>query len=169
MVAGMQCASVRGSSGLIGEGSMRVNFDSVIDFGGIDADADPLLEQCFESHQAYIDARSHARTVILGRKGSGKTAIFRNLLKIKESNTFSVGHLFSEYPWHHHAKQRQTGVPDEHCFVNSWEYLIPTALDIDRRPLAASDRADAVWVIDQPVPSLGAGLEDSLIAVPDTG
>jgi hypothetical protein len=101
-----------------------LDLDSVIDFGGIDADNDPLLDRCFESHKAYLDARSHAKTVILGRKGSGKTAIFRQFRKIDDASTFAAGHVFSDYPWHYHAKQKQIGVPDEHCFVNSWEYLI---------------------------------------------
>lgn len=101
-----------------------IDLDSVTDFGGIDADNDPLLDRCFESHKAYLDARSHAKTVILGRKGSGKTAIFRQFQKINDDNTYVAGHVFSDYPWHYHAKQKQIGVPEEHCFVNSWEYLI---------------------------------------------
>lgn len=104
------------------------SFDNVTGFGGIDADTDPLLDNCFETHKAYMDARSHAKTVILGRKGSGKTAIFRQFRKIEDTNTHVVGHVFSDYPWHHHAKQKQAGVPEEHCFVSSWEYLIYVAL-----------------------------------------
>jgi hypothetical protein len=77
-----------------------------------------------ESHRAYLDARSHLKTVILGRKGSGKTAIFRRFQKIEDPTTHVVGHAFSDCPWHHHSKQRQIGVPDEHCLVNSWQYLI---------------------------------------------
>ena len=107
---------------------MAVNFDVVTAFGGIDADNDPLLDRCFETHRAYLDARSHSKTVILGRKGSGKTAIFRQFVKIADGLTHSSGHVFSDYPWHYHAKQRQTGVPEEHCYVNSWEYLIYIAL-----------------------------------------
>lgn len=103
---------------------MTLNLDAVMDFGGIDADSDPLLDKCFENHQAYIDARSHSKTVILGRKGSGKTAIYRRFQKINDPLTHVAGHVFSDYPWHYHAKQRQIGVPEERCFVNSWEYLI---------------------------------------------
>lgn len=108
--------------------SITVNLDSVTDFGGVDADSDALLEKCFESHPAYVEARGHAKTVILGRKGSGKTAIFRTFQKLKDPTVFSYGHVFSDYPWHHHAKQKQIGVPQEHCYVNSWEYLIYISL-----------------------------------------
>ena len=102
----------------------HVDLDAVIDFGGIDADTDPLLDKCFEDHRAYIDARAHDKTVILGRKGSGKTAIFRKFKNINDSSIHVAGHVFSDYPWHHHAKQKQVGVPEESCFSSSWEYLI---------------------------------------------
>src|SRR4051794_36062263 len=45
--------------------------------------------------------------------------------------------------------------------------LIPTALDLDVRPITGADRSDAVWVVDQEVPCLLAGLDDLLIGVPD--
>lgn len=114
-----------------------LDFDKVADFGGIDADSDQLLDQCFEDHKAYLDARGHQRTVILGRKGSGKTAIFRRLTRIKSEDVCVSGHLFSDYPWHHHSKQKEVGVPDEQCFVSSWEYLIYVTmakLVLSRRP-----------------------------------
>lgn len=117
---------------------MSLNLDAVMDFGGIDADSDPLLDKCFESHQAYIDARSHSKTVILGRKSTGKTAIFRRFRKIDDPQTHVAGHVFNDYPWHHHAKQKQVGVPEERCFVNSWEYLIYITL---ARTLLTSDNS----------------------------
>ena len=49
---------------------------SVEHFGAIDADNDDLLFSCFEDHEAYIDLLNQKRFLIIGRKGSGKTAIF---------------------------------------------------------------------------------------------
>jgi hypothetical protein len=49
-------------------------------FGGIDADADELLKNCFQDHPAYLSALNHARFVIVGCKGSGKTAIYKKLI-----------------------------------------------------------------------------------------
>ena len=49
-------------------------------FGGIDADTDTLLEQCFEDHEAYQETKNHKCFLVLGRKGSGKTAIFRKFV-----------------------------------------------------------------------------------------
>jgi len=97
---------------------------SVDSFGGIDADTDQLLDACFETHDAYRAVLSHQKYLILGRKGSGKTAIFRKLIRANGSNVFSYGHTFSDYPWHYHDKQKKIGVPNEQCFLHSWEYLI---------------------------------------------
>src|SRR4051794_38605856 len=47
--------------------------------------------------------------------------------------------------------------------------LYQSALDIDRRPFACADRADTVWVANEPVPCLGTGGEDLVVAVPDLG
>jgi len=93
-------------------------------FGGIDADTDALLEQCFEDHEAYLETVAHNRFLVLGRKGSGKTAIFRKIIATREHNVFSFGHTFLDYPWHHHDKQAAIGVPAEERYVHSWRYLI---------------------------------------------
>lgn len=100
------------------------DLDEIASFGGIDADADFLLDQCFEDHEAYISAKKGERFLIIGRKGSGKTAIYRKLLRTRESNLFSFGHTFRDYPWHHHDKQRKVGAPEHECFAHSWKYLI---------------------------------------------
>ncbi len=113
-----------------------MRLSEVDSFGAVDADADKLLEACFEDHEAYRDAKSHRRFLILGRKGSGKTAIYRKLMRETRHDAFSFGHDFSDYPWQLHDKQGQMGVPDEHRFLQSWRYLIITkgcALEIPGR------------------------------------
>jgi hypothetical protein len=59
---------------MTGELQMKSMRD-VESFGAVDADADRLLEKCFEDHEAYLDARSHKKFIVIGRKCSGKTAI----------------------------------------------------------------------------------------------
>jgi len=93
-------------------------------FGGIDADADALLDQCFQSHEAYARAKDHEHFLIIGRKGSGKTAIFRKIITTRSHNNFTFGHTFSDYPWHHHDAQATLGVPEEDRYTHSWKYLI---------------------------------------------
>jgi len=97
---------------------------NVASFGGIDADTDTLLEQCFEDHEVYQETKNHKRFLILGRKGSGKTAIFRKFISAREHDVFTFGHTFTDYPWHYHDKQIAIGVPAEERYVHSWRYLI---------------------------------------------
>jgi hypothetical protein len=104
--------------------SPELDLRGVESFGGIDADTDQLLDECFEDHEAFRSVRRHEKYLILGRKGSGKTAIFRKLIRLHHYSVFSFGHTFSDYPWHYHSKQKNTGVPVEQCFLHSWEYLI---------------------------------------------
>ena len=101
---------------------MAIDLKVIENFGGTDADEDRLLLQCFEDHPAYLEILNHDKYCILGRKGSGKTAIFKKILT-RAPNRFSFGHTFTDYPWHHHDKQRKLGVPEEQCFVHSWTYL----------------------------------------------
>jgi hypothetical protein len=97
-------------------------------FGAIDADNDDLLFQCFEDHPAYQDVRAFSRFLVIGRKGSGKTAIFKILLTQGKHDYFSFGHTFTDYPWQHHDLQARVGVPEADRFTHSWKYLILLSL-----------------------------------------
>ncbi|MEV7183364.1 hypothetical protein [Kitasatospora sp. NPDC093102] len=101
-----------------------LSLSEVENFGAIDADADELLRECFQDHPAYLAAKRNKKFLILGRKGSGKTAIFKRFLTEHDSNEFSYGHSFEDYPWQHHDLQAQTGVPEERRYFHSWKYLI---------------------------------------------
>ena len=94
------------------------------DFGAIDADNDQLLLDTFEDHEAFRDLLLRKQFLIVGKKGSGKTAIFKRVLNIKEPDVFTFGHTFSDYPWDYHAKQARIGIPDFDKFTHSWKYLI---------------------------------------------
>jgi hypothetical protein len=101
-----------------------VDLREVEDFGAIDADADELLRECFQDHPAYTSARMNSSFLVLGRKGSGKTAIYKRIITDKSHDRFAFGHSFDDYPWHYHDLQAQTGVPEERRYVHSWKYLI---------------------------------------------
>jgi hypothetical protein len=113
-------------------------------FGGIDADADSLLEPCFRNHPAYLDALEHRRFLIVGRKGSGKTAIYKKLITRKSPDHLAFGHSFDDYPWQHHDLQAQSGVPEERRYIHSWMYLIEVSL---ARLLLSSDQSQP-WHAD---------------------
>jgi hypothetical protein len=100
------------------------NIDSIKNIGGIDADNDELLMSCFQNHESYNSIKKFEKFIVLGRKGTGKTAIFKKFLNQKDYNNFSFGHTFSDYPWHFHDKQAKIGVPDFDKYTHSWKYLI---------------------------------------------
>jgi hypothetical protein len=96
----------------------------VLNFGGTDADNDDILLQAFEDHEAYTDVLAFRRNMIIGKKGSGKTAIFKKLLTTRSYDFFAYGHTFSDYPWHYHERQARIGIPDFDKYTHSWKYLI---------------------------------------------
>jgi hypothetical protein len=103
-------------------------FDAVTSFGGVAAESDNLLKEAFEDHHAYLEARAHSKFLILGRKGSGKSAIFQKITNDLSSENLTLGLNFDDYPWHYHGRQKEEGVPSEQCYLRSWEYLIYMAL-----------------------------------------
>jgi hypothetical protein len=105
-----------------------VDLSGVSDFGAIDADADELLDSCFQDHPAFSRAYGNKSFMILGRKGSGKTAIYRRLTTLKAADTFSYGYSFEDYPWHYHELQAETGVPEERRYTHSWKFFILMAI-----------------------------------------
>ncbi|WP_146207270.1 P-loop ATPase, Sll1717 family [Nocardioides silvaticus] len=101
-----------------------MSLDAIDNFGGIDADGDALLRACFTNHESYVSARDMSKFLVLGRKGAGKTAIYKQLILTNEPDTFSYGYSFDDYPWHHHDLQAEVGVPEERRYIHSWKYLI---------------------------------------------
>lgn len=97
---------------------------NVENFGGTDADNDDILLHAFEDHEAYLDVLNFRRHLIVGKKGSGKTAIFKKIITTKSYDFFSYGHTFSDYPWHYHERQARIGIPDFDKYTHSWKYLI---------------------------------------------
>ena len=97
----------------------------VDNFGAVDADNDDLLLKSFEDHEVYINIREFRNFLVIGRKGSGKTAIFKHmLLNTEKPDYFCFGHTFSDYPWSYHNMQARIGIPDFDKFTHSWKYLI---------------------------------------------
>lgn len=97
---------------------------SAPNFGGTDADNDDILLQAFEDHEAFLDIINLRRHMIIGKKGSGKTAIFKKIITTKRPEYFSYGHTFADYPWNYHREQARIGIPDFDKYTHSWKYLI---------------------------------------------
>src|SRR6266478_2663314 len=94
------------------------------EFGAIDAESDELLAECFETHPVYDQVIETNRFLVLGRKGSGKTAVYRRVLSLQKEkdNFFSVGHKFADYPWDYHDRQIMTEAAEQERYLHSWRY-----------------------------------------------
>jgi hypothetical protein len=126
-----------------------LDLGAIENFAAIDADEDALLRECFRTHPAYTAAKEHKRFLIVGRKGSGKTAIFKRLITERDPLVFGFGHTSDDYPWQHHDLQAQAGVPEERRYVHSWRYLIlmglaKILLNVDQSQPWNDDALDAL-------------------------
>ncbi len=125
----------------------------VENFGGTDADNDDYLLDCFEDHEAFEDLINFRKFLIVGRKGGGKTSIFKKMLKSVKNSVFCVGHTFSDYPWNYHDLQKRIGVPDQDKYTHSWKYFVlltiskiilnqDQSLPIDDKSLAVMEKIE---------------------------
>jgi hypothetical protein len=131
----------------------RKPLTEIASFGAIDADADGLLDACFQDHDAYVSVRDMRSFLILGRKGSGKTAIYKRLVEDRSLDVFPIGYSFDDYPWAHHDLQAENGVPEERRYIHSWRYLIllglaKILLNHDQSQPWSDEAADAMSALE---------------------
>jgi hypothetical protein len=95
-------------------------------FGGVAAEYDDLLADFFIRTNAYQRIVGQERFIVVGRKGTGKTAIYRQLQQHthQESTACAVGLEFSDYPWGAHQEVANTLAAPVERFSESWRFLI---------------------------------------------
>jgi len=95
---------------------------SNVDFGALDAEQDQHLMAYFVNVGIENRILLSRKRYIIGRKGSGKTALFKRLQnKIPHS---VVPLYYDDYPWETHKKIKENGVPLEAAYVASWKFLL---------------------------------------------
>jgi hypothetical protein len=95
-------------------------------FGDVAAEDDAVLDY-FLSTNAVERVEKGDTFLVLGRKGTGKTAIVRYLTEGK-SNTLTKALNLRGYPWNVHASRVDHGASDIEAYVSSWRYLIAVEL-----------------------------------------
>ena len=95
-------------------------------FGEIAAEDDPVLDY-FLTTDAVSDIESGRILLVLGRKGSGKTALVRHFTETKPNIHGSPLSLRS-YPWNAHAELVDKGASPTEAYVASWRLLIAIRL-----------------------------------------
>jgi hypothetical protein len=94
-----------------------------VDFGRLDAETETSLSEYFVDTGVLQRIVNGDRQYVIGRKGSGKTALFRKLDKDV------VGHPvvqldFDDYSWESHKILRDQGASDESAYVSSWRFTL---------------------------------------------
>lgn len=93
----------------------------ISNFGAIDAESDGRLLDCFYRASIIDDLLNYSRSIVIGRKGSGKTAIYKYLQNTRGTNCIPL--LFREYPWSTHDAFRNNIVSERESYINSWTFF----------------------------------------------
>lgn len=122
---------------------------SEIDFGASDADSDERLGEYFLSTGYVQEALAGKKTIFLGRKGAGKTALFRQLPELYREggrpDLLSVAMSPDQYAWAALKEYKEQGILAEQAHTNAWKLTLAitisselTALDFEWAPKAAT-------------------------------
>jgi hypothetical protein len=99
---------------------------SLSSFGDVAAEDDAVLDY-FLTTDAVRRIADNEVFLVLGRKGSGKTALVRHFAEGGGSGLARQLSLRG-YPWNVHAKRVDAGASAIEAYVSSWRYLIATEL-----------------------------------------
>lgn len=119
--------------------SEMVSMRSLDTFGNVAAEEDAVLNY-FLTTDAVGRIRSNDVFLVLGRKGSGKTALVRHFAEGAGPRT-SRSVTLRGYPWQVHAKRLDRGASDVEAYVSSWRYLI--AVELAAHVLSLCPNADS--------------------------
>lgn len=99
-----------------------------IDLGGVDAESDTRLAEYFVDTPYVGHALEGRRSVFLGRKGSGKSALFTQLPRLsKESETEDLNVLLltpNQYAWSALKSYEEQGLMPEQAHTNAWKLTL---------------------------------------------
>lgn len=106
---------------------LKLNIGNV-DLGAVDAESDRRLADYFVTTPQATAAATLARTQFLGRKGSGKSALFSQLQTLfREAGHFKnrVVHLTpDQYAWSALRQYKESGLLSEQAHANAWQFTI---------------------------------------------
>jgi hypothetical protein len=95
----------------------------VKNFGEIAAEDDDI-KRFFVQTPVYADLLTGERQIVIGRKGSGKTALYLALIDRTDGQSFfAKGLTFSDYPWALHARYAHEATTRHERFLASWRFL----------------------------------------------
>lgn len=99
------------------------NLVKELDFGRLDAESDRSILNYFVQ-TGSVEEIKEGKYLVLGRKGSGKTAIFKYLEKEEHTKDNVVSLDLKEYPYAAHKMLKENGMTDDNAHTLSWIFLI---------------------------------------------
>jgi hypothetical protein len=123
-----------------------------VDLGSIDAESDHKLDEYFVTTPYVTSALGGRQTLFLGRKGSGKSALFGQLPRLMatdEAPTVVVSLTPDQYAWALLREYQEQGIGSEQAHTNAWKFTL--GIEIAARLVAL----DQKWG-DEAAPSVTA-------------
>jgi hypothetical protein len=96
----------------------------VAGFGQIGAEDDLALPSYFVRTAAFRVVIRQERHIVVGRKGTGKTALYIAIETAANPQTAVMGLDFSDYPWPLHDDALNSTSSQQEKYVNSWYFLM---------------------------------------------
>jgi len=95
-----------------------------VNFGHIEAEADHNLIRYFLQTDSYKRIFSGEKMYVVGRKGTGKSAIYLTIERLNVPYLLVSGLTFDDYPWQIHNKIKDESKSIDFAHVNTWKYII---------------------------------------------
>lgn len=105
-----------------------------LDFGGIDAESDDRLQDYFVTTPYVRYALEGRKTIFVGRKGSGKSALFRQIpelvAKSDSPNRLVLSLTPDQYAWSALKSYKEQGILGDQAHSNVWKLTIAIELSL---------------------------------------
>lgn len=101
--------------------TLATNPLNTLTFGEVDAESDTRLADFFVDTGVLKRLGDGSRQFVIGRKGSGKTALFQQAQTSLKANHI-IPMEFSEYAWEQHKAVKELGLPAEGTYAASWTF-----------------------------------------------
>lgn len=128
-------------------GTMMTNVTTLRDirsFGDVAAEDDAVLDYFLTTDA--VERVEHGEVfLLLGRKGSGKTALVRHFTE-GQQESLSKSLNLRNYPWSLHAQRVDRGASPIEAYVSSWRYLI--AVEVAGIIIGTSERHQSQKYLD---------------------
>jgi hypothetical protein len=98
---------------------------SKIDLGKDEAEQDQRLQEYFLKTSNYRNALAGTKTIVIGRKGSGKSAIFALMqVELEESGALVIPITPDQYSWSALKDYEEKGILPEQAHTNAWKLTL---------------------------------------------